>query len=144
MAVAASAGYVLASLSINGKSKNAGANSDLSRKRPKTLLERELERRERRKRHGCRHCRHLHRVKGGGEQVVIATDDPRLLRVVCVQCGKVLATNVPKQPPKEEEDLDGEGFPPFEEKEKEVVFVRSCCADFRGRYSKVSLNIFIK
>ena len=109
-------------------------NSDLARKRPKTLLERELERRERRKKHGCRHCRHMHRAKGGGKNVVIATGEGRLVKVTCVQCGKVLATNVPKQP--ESDDVIDEGFPPFQEK-AEVVFVRSCCADFRGRYSKV-------
>ena len=127
MPVAKGAGYVLSS--INQKKKFAvpkekltGSANDLDPSEQNRLVaERRRRREEKRRARGCRHCRRNH------DDIKQQLNCNWNVCIKCIGCEKVLIPSYfsPNMVPAR-------------------VTIRSCCADFKGRLSKVQLFVSCK
>ena len=119
MPVAKGAGYVLASVNQKKKLKQkeslSGSNFDSQSLWDRNASYRSDAKRKQRRARGCRHCRRNHDIMQLPLQCNINTC------IKCIGCDKVLMANM----------ANLNGLPPR-------LTVRSCCADFKGKLSKVS------
>ena len=118
MPVAKGAGYVLSSVNQKKKLKQkeslSGSTGDAQSLWDRNGTLTSTSRRERRRARGCRHCRRNHDITNLPLECKVNTC------IKCIGCEKILVANV----------TDLNGYPP-------QLTVRSCCADFKGKLSKV-------